>query len=83
MELNDVSVKAGRGEVDVHEVSLQVRQGEIMGIAGVDGNGQRELAEAMAGQRRLSHGDIVLTGHSVGKSSVARAAEAGPPFRYG
>ncbi|HLA81878.1 MAG TPA: ATP-binding cassette domain-containing protein, partial [Thermoleophilia bacterium] len=63
LELDHVSVKAGRGEVDVRDVSLQVRQGEILGIAGVDGNGQRELAEALAGQRKLSHGDIVLTGH--------------------
>jgi len=80
MELNDVSVKAGRGEVDVHGVSLQVRQGEIMGIAGVDGNGQRELAEAIAGQRRLNHGDIVVTGHSVGKSSVAERHKLGLRF---
>jgi general nucleoside transport system ATP-binding protein len=80
LELNDVSVKAGRGEVDVHEVSLQVRQGEIMGIAGVDGNGQRELAEALAGQRKLNHGDIVLTGHSVGKAPVAERQKLGLRF---
>ena len=80
LELNDISVKAGRGEVDVHEVSLQVRQGEIMGIAGVDGNGQRELAEALAGQRKVSRGDIVLTGHSVGKASVAERQKLGLRF---
>jgi ABC-type uncharacterized transport system ATPase subunit len=80
LELNDVSVKAGRGEVDVHEVSLQVRRGEIMGIAGVDGNGQRELAEALAGQRKLSQGAIILTGHSVGKASVAERQKLGLRF---
>jgi general nucleoside transport system ATP-binding protein len=80
LELKDLSVKAGRGEVDVHDVTLQVRQGEIMGIAGVDGNGQRELAEAVAGQRRLSHGDIVLTGQSVGKASVAERQKLGLRF---
>jgi ABC-type uncharacterized transport system ATPase subunit len=73
-------VKAGRGEVDVHEVSLQVRRGEIMGIAGVDGNGQRELAEALAGQRKLSHGDIVLTGHAVGRAPVAERQRLGLRF---
>jgi len=80
LEVNNVSVKAGRGEVDVHEVSLQVRRGEIMGIAGVDGNGQRELAEALAGQRKLSRGDIVLTGHQVGRASVAERQKLGLRF---
>jgi len=80
LELDHVSVKAGRGEVDVRDVSLQVRQGEILGIAGVDGNGQRELAEALAGQRRLSHGDIVLTGHAVSRSSVAQRHKLGLRF---
>ena len=80
LELDDVSVKAGRGEVDVHEVNLQVRRGEIMGIAGVDGNGQRELAEAMAGQRKLSRGEIVLTGHPVGRAPVADRQKLGLRF---
>ena len=80
LELDHVSVKAGRGEVDVRDVSLQVRQGEILGIAGVDGNGQRELAEALAGQRRLSRGDIVLTGHPVSRSSVAQRHKLGLRF---
>jgi simple sugar transport system ATP-binding protein len=66
--------------VDVHGVSLQVRRGEIMGIAGVDGNGQRELAEAIAGQRKLSHGDIVLMDRPVGKSSVAERQKLGLRF---
>lgn len=80
LELKDLSVRAGRGEVDVHGVSLQVRQGEIMGIAGVDGNGQRELAEALAGQRRPSHGDVVLTGRSVGRASVSERQKLGLRF---
>jgi simple sugar transport system ATP-binding protein len=80
LELSDVSVKAGRGEVGVHIVTLQVRRGEIMGIAGVDGNGQRELAEALAGQRKLSHGEIVLTGQPVGRASVAERQKLGLRF---
>ena len=43
-------------------VSLAVRPGEILGIAGVDGNGQQQLAEALAGQRRPSAGDDALAG---------------------
>jgi general nucleoside transport system ATP-binding protein len=80
LELNDVGVRAGRGEVDVQGVTLQVRKGEILGIAGVDGNGQRELAEAMAGQRKLNRGEIVLAGRSVGQSSVAERHKMGLRF---
>ena len=44
-------VAPGLGEIGAYDVTLGVRTGEILGIAGVDGNGQRELAEAIAGQR--------------------------------
>ena len=53
LELEDVTVAPQRGEIGVRDVSLSVRKSEIMGVAGVDGNGQRELAEAIAGQRRV------------------------------
>ena len=46
------------GLAAVHGVSLAVRGGEIVGIAGVSGNGQRELAEVLAGQRKPRAGDI-------------------------
>jgi simple sugar transport system ATP-binding protein len=51
-----------------------------MGIAGVDGNGQRELAEAIAGQRSLAAGDIRLFGHSLAKFKVAQREKLG--LRY-
>ena len=56
LELEDVTVEPGPGEIGAREVSLQVLKSEIMGIAGVDGNGQRELAEAIAGQRSIVRG---------------------------
>ncbi len=43
-------------EVALDRVSFTVRPGEVFGIAGVDGNGQRQLAEALAGQRALGRG---------------------------
>ncbi len=49
----------------LREVSLSVRAGEIVGIAGVDGNGQRELAEVAAGLRRLEQGSLHLAGESI------------------
>jgi simple sugar transport system ATP-binding protein len=80
LELDGVSVAARAGEVGVHEVSLGVRPGEILGIAGVDGNGQRELAEAIAGQRPVSAGDIRFAGVSLRRLSVVRRERLG--LRY-
>jgi len=57
-----VSVIGDRGEVAVDEVSLSTRSGEILGIAGVEGNGQRELVEAAAGLRPMSSGTIAIDG---------------------
>ena len=54
--------------------------GEILGVAGVDGNGQRELAETIAGQRQVITGDIVLNGVVVSKASVSERQRMG--LRY-
>ena len=80
LELEGVTVEPGMGEIGAREVSLEVLQGEIMGIAGVDGNGQRELAEAIAGQRPLAAGDIRLFGHSIARYKVAQREKLG--LRY-
>jgi len=62
----DGLVVAGeRGNRAVRDFSLQVRSGEIVGIAGIAGNGQRELSEALAGLRRVESGRIVLNGRDV------------------
>ena len=80
LELVSATVEPGPGEIGAYDVSLQVWKGEIMGVAGVDGNGQRELAEAIAGQRPLTRGDVRLFGHSLGKLKVARREKLG--LRY-
>jgi general nucleoside transport system ATP-binding protein len=80
LELEGVTVEPGAGEIGAYDVTLQVLKSEIMGIAGVDGNGQRELAEAIAGQRSLAAGDIRLFGHSLAKSKVAQREKLG--LRY-
>jgi len=54
-----------------------VRAGEIVGIAGVDGNGQKELVEAIAGMRRSSSGSIRLAGRDITDASPREAAESG------
>jgi general nucleoside transport system ATP-binding protein len=60
-------VRTGAGSKAVDGVSLEVRAGEILGIAGVDGNGQTELAEALAGVRPAEEGRVVIDGEDVTK----------------
>ena len=70
LELQDLVVKNDKGLEAVKHVSFQVRSGEIVGIAGVDGNGQLELGEAIVGGRKVESGDVLLSGESVGKKSI-------------
>lgn len=58
LELRDLSVRGDDGLMAVKQVSLILNSGEILGIAGVSGNGQRELVEAIGGQRALNSGEI-------------------------
>ena len=62
LELEGVSVTDGRGHARLRGVSLTVRSGEILGIAGVEGNGQLELEEAVAGLRPLAGGKVRIGG---------------------
>ena len=62
MVVRDLTVKGDRGVDAVRGLSLEVRDGEIVGVAGVSGNGQRELAEAIAGLRPASGGSIDIDG---------------------
>lgn len=81
LELERVRVQGRRGEVGVEEeIDLTVHAGEVVGIAGVDGNGQQPLAEAIAGQRKLAGGDIRLDGVSVGTLSIGARQRRG--LRY-
>jgi ABC-type uncharacterized transport system ATPase subunit len=57
-----VSVRGDRGELAIREVSFDVHPGEIFGIGGVDGNGQAELAESLAGLRQPASGQITWSG---------------------
>src|SRR3979490_476312 len=62
LELDKLSALDDAGAVAVHDVSLSVRGGEIVGIAGVSGNGQRQLVEVLAGQREAESGEIPVAG---------------------
>ncbi len=62
------------GRTVLEKISLRLRAGEIMAVAGVDGNGQHELAEILAGARRPSRGKIVLQDKSAGAEAMRRIA---------
>src|ERR1700754_1601640 len=62
LELNKLCALDDAGAIAVNEVSLSVRGGEIVGIAGVSGNGQRQLVEVLAGQRQAESGEIKVAG---------------------
>jgi len=65
LEVNNLQVLDDRQLPAVQDVSFQLQAGEIFGIAGVDGNGQRELADAIAGLRQPVQGTITLNGKTI------------------
>ncbi len=75
LQLTDVSCGSDRGTPGLRGVSLDVHSGEILGIAGVSGNGQRELAEAITGLRRVTAGKIALEGEDVTNRLPAELTE--------
>ncbi|NTF90254.1 ABC transporter ATP-binding protein [Agrobacterium rhizogenes] len=77
LSLDNVSALNDAGDEALHGVSLQVHAGEILGIAGVAGNGQRELSQVLAGMRPISDGLILVEGTPVGRSNAAAFVERG------
>jgi len=65
LRLDQVSVQDARGVKALDQVSLILHEGEVLGIAGVSGNGQQELCEAICGFRPLASGSIVLDGRDL------------------
>ncbi len=65
LKLEAISCNSDRGTLGLRGVDLEVHSGEILGLAGVSGNGQRELAEVMAGLRKPTSGHIYLEGEDV------------------
>ena len=65
LQLDHVSCGSDRGTPGLRDVCLEVRSGEILGVAGVSGNGQRELAETITGLRKITEGRVYLEGKDV------------------
>jgi len=77
LQVENLVVRDERGLEAVRGVSFEVRAGEIVGIAGVDGNGQSELIDALTGLRRPESGRIVVAGRDVTRASPRSALDAG------
>lgn len=79
LEVESVSILDDRAQLAVNDVSFEVRAGEVLAIAGVQGNGQTELAEALLGLRNPAkgHGFIKLAGKDLAGESVREHLESG------
>ncbi|NNK78852.1 MAG: ABC transporter ATP-binding protein [Litoreibacter sp.] len=72
LDVQDLTVLRDNDEIAVDQVSLNVRSGEIVGIAGVQGNGQSALIETLTGLRRAAHGTVRFDGHDITRVSVRK-----------
>ena len=77
LKVENVSAANDDGKAVLKNVSFEIRSGEILGVAGVSGNGQRPLAEAIAGLQFVAHGQILLEGQNVTNFSPAHMFDAG------
>jgi simple sugar transport system ATP-binding protein len=77
LDVGGLTVADDRGQVAVHDVSFQVRAGEILGVAGVQGNGQTELCEALMGLRHSTAGSVSLDGSDISHATPRDRLRAG------
>lgn len=77
LEVSHLDVPGDQGHMAIHDLNLDIRNGEIVAIAGVAGNGQRELVEAIAGLRKASAGEIFLEGKQISTFDVKRRMRLG------
>lgn len=77
LSVQDLVVKDARGLTAVNHLDLEVRAGEVVGIAGVDGNGQSELIQAITGLRSIESGKITLSGQDITNVSPRTVTESG------
>ncbi len=77
LKVADLSVRDDRGLEAVRGVTFDVRAGEIVGIAGVDGNGQSELIDALTGLRKAAGGQMTVGGKNLTHASARQAIDAG------
>ncbi len=77
LEIKELNVVNKRGVMGIKDFSLDVHAGEILGLAGVDGNGQTELVEALTGLLKVESGKILLDGKDITHTSIRERIESG------
>ncbi len=77
LEINELHAMGDRGTEALRGIDLQIHGGEIVGLAGVSGNGQRELAECLAGVRKTTRGSILLDSVDVTSMPLKRRVDSG------
>src|SRR3954471_187996 len=77
LEVRDLRALGDRGAETLRGISLTVRAGEVLGLAGVAGNGQRELAEAVTGRRPFASGSVTVEGRQLRGGDAREAISAG------
>lgn len=80
LDVSDLTIAASPTMAELGPISLSIRPGEIIGIAGMDGNGQKQLAEALAGQLQAGSGSVVLAGESLDGLTIGARHKKG--LRY-
>jgi len=75
--LREVTARDNRGASALRELSLELCAGEVLGIAGVEGNGQQELAEILSGERHIDHGVLEINGRPMTNAGARVLIDAG------
>jgi general nucleoside transport system ATP-binding protein len=77
LEIQDLCVKNSKGLLGVKTLSLQVRRGEILGLCGIDGNGQTELIQALTGLTKIESGSVRIHGQDISRLPVRQRLDKG------
>ena len=77
LKIENISVKNNKKVLGLKNFNLEVRKGEIVGVAGVEGNGQSELVEAITGMRNIEEGKILFNGKDITKDSIRNRIDEG------
>lgn len=77
LKIDNLSVQNNKKVLGLKHFSLEVRAGEIVGVAGVEGNGQTELVEAITGLRKIEEGHVLLDGNDISNCSVRKRTTSG------
>ncbi|MFZ1043996.1 MAG: ABC transporter ATP-binding protein [Anaerolineales bacterium] len=80
LRIEGLKTMGDRGAESLHGVDLEIHAGEILGLAGVSGNGQRELAECLAGMRKATSGKIIIGKNDITASTLNQRIDAGMAY---